>query len=101
MLDAHGLSARFGCWDDHNVEGLLVTTKLIAVVNHIGGRLMITPERYRRGHYRLWGEPEPEVVIEDPPFPLFVGAGWWKLSNGRSVRGEAAARVEQSLLEVS
>lgn len=83
-------------------------SKLIAVVNHIGGRMLITPERYRRGHYRLWEEPKPEdPKLEDPKldpvvsteWPQFVGAGWWRLSNGNSVRGEAEARRQQALLE--
>lgn len=75
--------------------------ELIAVVNHIGGRMLITPERYRRGHYRLWEEPKPEPVVStEQEWPQFVGAAWWKLSNGNSVRGEAEAHRQQALLEV-
>jgi hypothetical protein len=74
-------------------------SNLIAVVNHLGERMLITPEHYRRGHWQLWQDPTEIDTTEDPLFPLFVGAGWWRLSNGNSVRGEVEARRQQALLE--
>lgn len=74
-------------------------TKLIAVVNHIGGRLLITPEQYRRGQWQLWQQSPIEPQVSTESWPQFVGAAWWRLSDGSSVRGEAEARRQQALLE--
>ena len=44
---------------------------LVAVVNHLGERLLITVDQYHSGQWQLWEEPvssstEPEEVVDGP-----------------------------------
>jgi hypothetical protein len=93
-------------------------SNVVAVVNHLGERMVITVEDYHRGQWQLWDSvaqdkgsdlpPDPLVSLQSSEdkdsisetWPQHIRSGWWRLSDGSRVRGEAEARRQQALLSI-